>query len=117
MYAVCRGAIRQGWMDRQGRQLHRCRMCGRRMTTRSSAPFRGYRFPDEVIALAVRHSLRYRLSYVDVAEWLAERGMTVDPSTLYDWVQTFTPRFIAAARVHRSPIGSRWRVDETYRVQ
>ncbi len=67
-----------------------------------------------MIARAVRHSLRYRLSYVDVAAWLAERGMTVDPSTLYAWVQTFTPRVIAAARVHRSPIGSRWRVDETH---
>jgi transposase-like protein len=67
-----------------------------------------------VIARAVRHSLRYRLRYADVAEWLAERGITVDPSTLYAWVQTFTPRFIDAARAHRSPIGSRWRVDETY---
>ncbi len=53
-------------------------------------------------------------SYADVAEWLAERGITVDPSTIYDWVRAFTPRFIAAARVHRTPVGGRWRVDETY---
>jgi IS6 family transposase len=100
--------------DRQQRQLYRCRACGRRITERSSSAFRGYRFPDEVIALAVRWYLRYRLSYAEVAEWLTERGITVDPSTIYDWVQAFTPRFIDAARVHRSPIGSRWRVDETY---
>ncbi len=99
--------------DRKGRQLYRCRACGRRLTTRSSSAFSGYRFPDEVIALAVRWYLRCRLSYADVAEWLAERGITVDPSTIYDWVRTFTPRFIAAARTHRAPVGRRWRVDET----
>jgi IS6 family transposase len=37
-----------------------------------------------VIALAVRWYLRYRLSYADMAEWLAECGITVDPSTIYD---------------------------------
>ncbi len=100
--------------DRQGRQLYRCTACGRRLTTRSRSAFSGYRFPDEVIALAVRWYLRYWLSYADVAEWLAERGITVDPSTIYDWVQTFTPRFVAAARAHRTPVGQRWRVDETY---
>ena len=100
--------------DRQGRQLYRCAACGRRMTVRSRSAFRGYRFPDEVIALAVRWYLRFRLSYADVVELLAERGITVDPSTIYDWVRAFTPRFIAAARADRSPVGTRWRVDETY---
>ena len=66
-----------------------------------------------MIAIAVRWYLRLRLSYAEVAEWLAERGVTVDPSTIYDWVQAFTPRFIDAARQHRSPAGTRWRVDET----
>src|ERR671933_599321 len=99
--------------DRLGRQLWRCQACGRRLTARSASAFSGYRFPDEIIALAVRWYLRFRLSYVDLAEWLAERGVTVDPSTIYDWVQAFTPRFIDAARRHRSPIGTRWRVDET----
>jgi transposase-like protein len=84
------------------------------MTTRSSSAFSGYRYPDKIIALAVRWYLRYRLSYADVAELLAERGVQVDPSTIYDWVRSFTPRFVAAARRHRSPIGRRWRVDETY---
>ena len=69
--------------------------------------------PPDVIALAVRWYLRFRLSYTDVVEWLAERGIIVDPSTVYDRVRTFTPRFIAAARGHRSSVGRRWRVDET----
>src|SRR5688500_32192 len=99
--------------DRSQRQLYRCRECGRRLTARTGSAFSGYRFSDEVIAIAVRWYLRFRLSYADVAEWLAERGVTVDPSTIYDWVQAFTPRFIDAARTHRSPVGTRWRVDET----
>ena len=100
--------------DRDRRQLYRCRACGRRITARSASAFSGYRFPDDVIVLAVRWYLRYRLSYDDVVEWLAEWGVTVDPSTVYDWVRTFTPRFIAAAHMRRSVVGRRWRVDETY---
>ncbi len=67
-----------------------------------------------MIALAVRWYLRFRLSYTDVVELLAERGVEVDARTIYDWVRAFTPHFIAAAHAHRSPIGQRWRVDETY---
>src|SRR3712207_5151585 len=95
--------------DRSQRQLCGCRACGRRVTARTGSAFSGYRFPDDVIALAVRWYLRFHLSYAEVAEWLAERGVTVDPSTIYDWVQVFTPRFIEAARQHRSPVGMRWR--------
>ena len=99
--------------DRHGRQLHRCAGCGRRVTARSASAFSGYRFPDEVIALAVCWYLRYRLSYADLAELLAERSVVVDPSTLYDWVQAFAPRFVEAARAHRSPVTTKWFVDET----
>jgi transposase, IS6 family len=113
--AQCAGeAFVKAGRDRQRRQLYRCTACGRRLTERSQSAFRGYRFPEDVIVLAVRWYLRYRLSYADVAEWLAERGISVDPSTIYDWVRAFTPRFIAAARRHRAPVGGRWRVDETY---
>ncbi len=99
--------------DRSQRQLYRCRACGRRLTARTGSAFSGYRFPDAVIALAVRWYLRFRLSSVEVAEWLAERDVSVDPSTIYDWVQAFPPRFIEAARRHRVPVGTRWHVDET----
>ena len=78
-----------------------------------SAPA-GYRFPREVIALAVRWYLRYGLSYRDVEELLAERGVEVDHVTIYRWVQTFTPEFIDAARPARHAAGDRWFVDETY---
>jgi transposase-like protein len=67
-----------------------------------------------VIAVAVRWYLRYGLSYRDVEELLAERGIEVDHVTVYRWVQTFTPEFIDAARPARHATGERWFVDETY---
>ncbi|PZS16018.1 MAG: IS6 family transposase [Pseudonocardiales bacterium] len=79
----------------------------------SSAPA-GYRFPREVIAVAVRWYLRYGLSYRDVEELLIERGIVVDHVTIYRWVQTFTAEFIEAARAARHSTGDRWFVDETY---
>jgi transposase-like protein len=67
-----------------------------------------------VIAVAVRRYLRYGLSYRDVEELLAERGITVDHVTIYRWVQLFTPEFIDAARPCRHVPGDRWFGDETY---
>ena len=71
-------------------------------------------FADDVIALAVRWYVRYRLSYADLVEWLAERGLLMARSTVHRWVQRFLPLFAAAARQYRQPVGGRWRVDETY---
>jgi len=100
--------------DRVGRHLSCCSACGRRQTPRSASAFRGYRFPDDVIALAVRWYLRVRLPYADIVELLAERGVHVDPSSVFDWVQRFTPLYKDAARPHRHRVGTCWAVDETY---
>jgi IS6 family transposase len=97
-----------------GGQRFRCCRCRRRFTRRSSSAFSGRGFPDDIIALAVRWYVRYRLSYAEVSEWLAERGILVDQSTIYRWVQRFLPLFGEAARKHRDPVGLDWRVDETY---
>ena len=51
--------------------------------------FAGYRFAPEVITLAVRWYLRFGLSYRDVEELLAERGIEVDHVSIYRWVQRF----------------------------
>jgi hypothetical protein len=67
-----------------------------------------------LILLAVRWYLRYGLSYRDVEELLAERGIDVDHVTIYRWVQRFTPLVIEAARPCRHSVGDRWFVDETY---
>ena len=100
--------------DRDGRQVSRCTGCMRRQTGRSASAFSGYRFPPDVIALAVRWYLRHRLSYADVAELLAERGIHADPSSIYDWVWAFTPLYREAARTYRHPARGKWAIDETY---
>jgi transposase, IS6 family len=80
----------------------------------SVSAFAGFRFPREVIVLAVGWYLRFGLSYRDVEELLAERGIEVDHVTLYRWVQRFTPLLVDAARPCRHRVGDRWFVDETY---
>ena len=79
-----------------------------------SSAFAGYRFPPEVITLAVRWYLRFGLSYRDVEELLAERGIEVDHVSIYRWVQRFAPEFAETARARQRVIGDRWHVDETY---
>jgi IS6 family transposase len=75
--------------------------------------FAGYHFPADVIMLTVRWYLRFGLSYRDVEELLAERGIEVDHVTIYRWVQRFTPLLAEAARLCRHAVGDRWQVDET----
>jgi transposase-like protein len=73
------------WRDgasRLGGRRWRCLTCRRRFTARSTSAFSRRGFPDDVIALAVRRYARFRLSYADAAEWLAERGFLVAPSTV-----------------------------------
>jgi transposase-like protein len=76
--------------------------------------FAGFRFPAEVIVVAVRWYLRFNLSYRDVEELLVERGVDVDHVTVFRWVQRFTPLLADAARFARHSPGDRWFVDETY---
>ena len=73
--------IRKDGQTRLGGQRWRCNDCQRRFTARSTSAFSHHAFPDDVIALAVRWYVRYRLSYADVVEWFAERGRIVDRST------------------------------------
>ncbi|HEX5880147.1 MAG TPA: IS6 family transposase, partial [Actinomycetota bacterium] len=80
----------------------------------SRSAFAGFRFPPDVIVLAVRWYLRFGLSYRDVEELLTERGIEVDHVTVYRWVQRFTSLLAEAARPCRDGVGDRWQVDETY---
>jgi IS6 family transposase len=89
----------------------------RRRHSRPPAPrssFAGFRFPSDVIVVAVRWYLRYGLSYRDVEELLAERGVEVDQVTIYRWVHRFTAPLIDVARPCRHVPGDRWFVEETY---
>jgi transposase-like protein len=81
---------------------------------RTTSVFADFRFSPEVSSVAARWYLRYGLSYRDVEETLAGRGITVDHVIIYRWVQRFTPEFIEAARPGRHVPGDRWFVDETH---
>jgi transposase-like protein len=76
--------------------------------------FAGFRFPPEVIVLAVHWYLRFGLSYPDLEERLTERGVEVDHVTVYRWVLRVTPLLAEAARPCRHAVGDCWSVDETY---
>jgi transposase, IS6 family len=80
----------------------------------AQSAFAGFCFPPDVIVLAVRWYLRFGLSYRDVEELLAERGIEVDHVTVYRWVVRFAPLLGEAARPCRHPVGDRWQADETY---
>src|ERR671916_491698 len=89
-----------GLLDRGRARIGQAEMM-RPRPARVSAPrssFAGFRFPKDVILVAVRWYLRYGLSYRDVEELLAERGIVVDHVSVYRWVQRFTPLLIEAAR-------------------
>jgi transposase, IS6 family len=76
--------------------------------------FKRRRFPVEIILLCVRWYCRYGISYRDLAEMMQERGVVVDPSTIFRWVQRYAPEIEKRARRHQGYRSGSWRVDETY---
>src|ERR1700757_2665691 len=79
-----------------------------------SGLFKWRQFEPEVILLAVGWYLRFSLSYRDVEEILAERGLHADHVTVWRWVQRYTPELQRRLRRHLKPTNDSWRVDETY---
>jgi transposase, IS6 family len=77
-------------------------------------PFKWRHFEGEIILLCVRWYLRYSLSYRDVEEMMLERGLTVDHSTIYRWVQRYAPELEKRCKPHLKPTNDSYRVDETY---
>ena len=76
--------------------------------------FRKRHFADCTILVAVRWYLRYSLSLRDVECLMAERGVTVDHTTVWRWIQRYAPEFEKRLRSRLSCTGRCWRVDETY---
>ena len=62
----------------------------------------------------MRWYLRYSLSFRDVEELLSERGLEVDHTTIWRWVQRYGPELEERLRRHLKPTNTSWRVDETY---
>jgi transposase, IS6 family len=82
------------------------------MTTQT--PFKWRHFEAEIILCCVRWYLRYSLSYRDMEEIMGERGLAVDHTTIYRWVQQYAPEFEKRCRPHLKMTTDSWRVDETY---
>ncbi len=75
--------------------------------------FKWRHFEAEIILLCVRWYLRYLLSYRDLEEMMLERGLHVDHTTIYRWVQRYAPELEKRCRPHLKTITDSWRVDET----
>jgi transposase, IS6 family len=76
--------------------------------------FKWRHFEAEIIVLCVRWYLRYSLSYRDLEELMLERGIHVDHTTIYRWVQRYAPELEIRCRPHLKASNDSWRVDETY---
>ena len=77
-------------------------------------PFKGRQHPGELIILCVRLYLRYPLSYEHVAELAGERGVAVDASCIWRWVQVYAPELNKRCRPYLKPVNKSYRIDETY---
>jgi transposase-like protein len=76
--------------------------------------FKRRRFPVEIILLCVRWYCKYGISYRDLAEMMQERGVNVDPSTIFRWVQRYAPEIEKRVRQYQGYRSGSWRVDATY---
>jgi transposase-like protein len=80
----------------------------------NSSPFKWRHYSPEVILLCVRWYCRFQLSYRDIEAMMHERGLDVDHSTVFRWVQRYAPEINKRVRQHLKMSGTSYRVDETY---
>jgi transposase-like protein len=76
--------------------------------------FKWRQFQPEIIVLCVRWYLRYALSYRDLEEMMLQRGLHVDHTTIYRWMQQYAPELEKRCRPHLKGFTDSWKVDETY---
>ncbi len=79
--------------------------------------FKYRHYQAEIILLCLRWYLRYSLSYRDLEEIMVERGLSVDHTTIYRWVQHYAPILERKCRAKLRATNDSWRVDETYITQ
>jgi transposase-like protein len=75
--------------------------------------FEGRHFDREIIVLCVRWYLRFKLSFRDLVEMMAERDLSMAHTTIMRWVHHYAPEFERRWSRFARPAGSSWRVDET----
>ncbi len=76
--------------------------------------YSGYRFPCDIIQRAVWMYLRFTLSFRDVEELLAERGIVVTYESIRRWVLAFGPTIARRLRTRRPKPHNRWHLDEMF---
>ncbi len=76
--------------------------------------FKGNHFPKNVILFAVFFYVRYGVSYRDLEEIMAERGVEIDHATLNRWVVRFLPLIAANTQARKRKTAPSWRMDEIY---
>src|SRR6185295_13345148 len=81
---------------------------------RQGKEFKGRQFTAEVILWAVRWYLMFPISYRDLELMLQDRGVEVDHTTLFRWIQAYAPELEKRIRPHLHRSNGSWRVDETY---
>jgi transposase, IS6 family len=86
----------------------------RAASVRPDQSFKGRQFTAEVILWAVRWYLMFPISYRDLELMLQDRGVSVDHTTVFRWIQAYAPEIEKRIRPHLRPSNGSWRVDETY---
>jgi putative transposase len=81
-------------------------------TQTDASPYRGYRFPAEIIAHAVWLYFRFNLSFRDVQDLLAERSIIVSHEAIRQWCAKFGAVFASGLRRRRARAGDKWHLDE-----
>jgi putative transposase len=86
----------------------------KRMTTTPAAPYKGHRFPAEIIAHAVWLTFRFPLSYRQVEEILAARGIVVSYEAIRAWCRKFGQTYANALHRRCPQPGDTWHRDEVF---
>src|SRR6202171_3105022 len=76
--------------------------------------FKGSHFERDIILWGIRWYVAYPISYRQVEEMMEERGVEVDHATLNRWVLKYVPLLEQSFCTRKRPVGSSWRLDETY---
>jgi len=84
------------------------------MNTLAAAPYKGHRFPQEIICHAMWLYYRFSLSYRDVEELLAQRGIVVTYETVRQWCLKFGQQYANQLRRRRAKTGDKWHLDEVF---
>jgi putative transposase len=80
----------------------------------SSRSYKSYRFPAEIISHAVWLYYRFSLSYRDVEELMAARGIVVTYETIRQWCQKFGQQYANQLRRRRAQTGDKWHLDQVF---